>query len=50
LTGTFIIGKFQKIFTVFPEYYTLTDFNIHLTSSSEILKEMDKIKAIVPEL
>jgi len=36
--GALILGKFQKIFTVLSEYYTLTDFNIHLTNSSEILK------------
>ena len=49
LTGTLVLGKLQKIFTALPEYFTVTDFDIHLTTSSEILKEMEQIKAIVPE-
>ena len=49
LTGTLILGKYQKIFTALPEHFTVTDFDIHLTTSSEILKEMEQIKAIVPE-
>lgn len=49
ITGTLILGKYQKIFTALPEYYTVTDFDIHLTTSSEIMKEMEQIKQIVPE-
>ena len=49
LTGTLILGKYQKLFTALPEYFTITDHDIHLTTSSEILKEMEQIKAIVPE-
>ena len=49
LTGTLILGKLQKIFTALPEHFTVTDFDIHLTTSSEILKEMEQIKAIIPD-
>ena len=49
LTGTLVLGKLQKIFTALPEHFTITDFDIHLTTSSEIIKEMEQIKAIVPE-
>ena len=49
LTGTLILGKYQKIFTALPEYFTITDFDIHLVTSSEIVKEMEQIKAVVPE-
>ena len=49
LTGTLVLGKQQKLFTALPEHFTVTDFDIHLTTSSEILKEMEQIKAIVPE-
>ena len=49
LTGTLILGKYQKIFTALPEYFTVSDHDIHLITSSEILKEMEQIKAIVPE-
>lgn len=49
LTGTLVLGKYQKIFTALPEHFTVTDYDIHLTTSSEIMKEMEQIKAIVPE-
>lgn len=50
LTGTLILGeKLQKIFTALPKYYTLTDFDIHIITSSDIVKEMEQIKAIIPE-
>ena len=49
LTGTLILGKYQKLFTALPQYFTVTDFDIHLTTSSEIIKEMEQIKALVPE-
>ena len=50
LTGTLVLGKLQKIFTALPEHFTVTDFDIHLTTSSEILKEIEQIKAILPDL
>ena len=49
LTGTIILGKYQKIFTALPEHFTVTDFDIHLITSSEIIKELEQIKAIIPE-
>ena len=49
LTGTLILGKLQKIFTALPKYFTVTDHDIHIITSSEIVKEMEQIKAIVPE-
>ena len=49
LTGTLVLGKLQKIFTALPKYFTLTDFDIHLTTSSEIVKEMEQIKSVIPE-
>lgn len=51
LTGVIILGKkLQKTFTALPKYYTLTDFDIHIITSSEIVKDIEQIKAIVPEL
>lgn len=50
LTGTLILGKLQKIFTALPKYFTVTDFDIHLVTSSEIIKEMEQIKASLPDL
>lgn len=49
LTGTLILGKYQKIFTALPKYFTVTDFDIHLLTSTEILKEIEQIKAMIPE-
>ena len=50
LTGTLILGnKLQKIFTALPKYFTVTDHDIHIVTSSEVIKEMEQIKAIVPE-
>lgn len=49
LTGVLILGKLSKLFTALPEHFTVTDFDIHLTTSSEIIKEMEQIKAMVPE-
>ena len=50
LTGTLILGnKLQRIFTALPKYFTVTDFDIHIITSSEIIKEMEQIKALVPE-
>ena len=49
LTGTLILGKLQKVFTALPEHFTVTDFDIHLTTSTEIIKEMEQIKTIIPD-
>ena len=50
LTGTLILGnKLQKIFTALPKYFTVTDHDIHIVTSSEVIKEMEQIRALVPE-
>lgn len=51
ITGTIILGnKLQKVFTALPKYYTVSDHDIHLQTSSEIIKEMEQIKAMIPDL
>jgi len=51
LTGTIILGdKYQHIFTALPEHFTLTDFDIHITASTEVIQELESLKAIIPEL
>jgi hypothetical protein len=38
LTGTIILGdKYQKIFTALPEYFTLSDHDIHIITSTDIM-------------
>ena len=51
LTGTLILGdKFQKIFTALPKYFTTSDWDIHVVANSEIVKDLEQLKMLVPEL
>ena len=51
LTGTIILGpKLVKTFTALPEYYTVTDFDIHIQDSTESFKTKEEIKALNVEL
>lgn len=48
--GTLILGeRLNKVFTALPEHYTATDFDIHITDSSEIIKEQETIKQVTME-
>lgn len=50
LTGTLILGeKQQKIFTALPEFFTVTDYDIHVTTSDQVIKDLEQIKALIPE-
>lgn len=50
LTGVLILGhKLQKIFTALPKYFTNTDFDIHVLTSSEINKQIEQIKQLIPD-
>lgn len=50
LTGTIILGdKYQKIFTAMPEYFTLSDHDVRIITSSDVVKDLEQIKAIIPE-
>ena len=50
LTGTIILGdKYQKIFTALPEYFTMTDHDIRIITSTDIVKDLEQIKNIIPE-
>lgn len=51
LKGTLILGdKLVKVFTALPEYYTMTDFDIHIQDSSEVSQLKEEIKALNIEL
>ena len=51
LTGTLILGdKFQRIFTALPEYFTMSDYDIHIVSASDTNKDLEQIKTLIPEL
>ena len=50
LTGTLILGdKYQKVFTALPEYFTITDHDIRIVTSTDIINDLEQIKQIVPE-
>lgn len=50
LKGTLILGdKYQKTFTALPEYFTLTDHDIRIITSSDIVKDLEQIKSIIPD-
>lgn len=51
LKGTIILGdKQRRVFTALPEYFTLTDYDIHVVNSSDIVKDLEQLKGLVPEL
>ena len=51
LEGTLILGEHQQqIFTALPEYFTFTDYDIHVTPSTEIMQDMQTIKSMLPDL
>lgn len=50
LTGTLILGdKQQRVFTALPEYYTVTDHDIHVITATTIMEDMQQLKQIIPE-
>lgn len=50
LKGVIVLGdKYQKIFTALPEYFTVTDYDIRISTSSDIIKDIESIKAVIPE-
>ena len=50
ITGALILGdKGIKVFTALPEYFTVTDFDIHIASSTNVIQDMELIKQLIPE-
>ena len=51
IQGELILGPNERrIFTALPEYYTMSDFDIHLPSSTQALQDMEILKGSVVEL
>ena len=51
ISGTLILGnRLAKMFTVLPEYYTMTDFDIHIQDSTEILQVKETMRGASIEL
>lgn len=50
LIGTLILGdKQSKVFTALPEYFTLTDYDIHIVTNSDLTRQLEQLKQLVPE-
>lgn len=51
ITGTLVLGdERQKIFTAKPEYFTITDHDIHILSATEASEELEKAQVMASEL
>lgn len=50
LSGTLILGeRLNKIFTALPEHYCFTDHDIHITDSSDVIKDQETLRALSME-
>lgn len=50
-TGELINGtRLNQVFTALPEYYTMTDFDIHIQDSAETFQDKETLKATSVEL
>jgi len=50
LTGVIVLGdKLQKVFTALPEHFTTSDYDVHITTSTDIIKDSEQLRALVPE-
>lgn len=50
LTGQLILGDKKEIFTLLPEHYCQTDFDVHLADSADIIKEQQELRALAIQL
>ena len=49
-SGVLILGeRLNKVFTALPKHYTTTDYDIHITDSDVIIKELELIKQLTTE-
>ena len=47
ISGTLVLGdRLTRIFTALPQYYTITDFDIHIADSADIMKDQETIKQL----
>lgn len=47
--GEIILGGLKKTFIALPKYYTLSDFDVHIPSSTKILEDMELMRSTVAE-
>ena len=50
IQGEIILGPNERrIFTALPQHYTMTDFDVHIPSSSQTIRDMELMKGTVNE-
>lgn len=48
--GVIVLGdKLQRVFTALPEHFTVSDYDVHVTTSTDIIKDSEQLRALVPE-
>lgn len=51
ITGSLVLGdRLNYVFTALPQYYTITDFDVHISETSEAIQESELIKQLSFEL
>lgn len=50
ITATIVLGNKAQIFTALPEYYTITDFDVHIEDSAKSFQNVQSLMAISGEL
>lgn len=50
LTGTLVLGDYNETFQALPEYYTMTDFDIHIDDSSKSYQQLQALVGISADL
>lgn len=50
LTGQIVLGDLKEIFTILPEYYSFTSFDISIADTEELVKEQELIKQLASNL
>lgn len=50
LTGEIVLGNYSKLFHALPEYYTMTDFDVHVEDSTKSYQNVQSLIAISGEL
>lgn len=46
MTGQIVLGDMKHIFTLKPEHYSMTTFDVHIGDSSQIIKEQEQLKML----
>lgn len=45
-TGQLILGDLKQVFTLKPEHYSMTTYDVHISDSSQIIKEQEQLKML----